>query len=134
MPKPTLPLSANASPFDVLTARRNTIREQPDSQTGGVTAQPEGQTVSHSDQLDSRMSEPPDDQTSNYIKHLPDSSNRGGKRSDPGFQKFTVYIPKKTHRAAKAIANLQGRELSEIVANLLQTYVREQQADALKSL
>jgi hypothetical protein len=51
-------------------------------------------------------------------------ATRPAKRDDPEYQKFTVYVPKKTHRAAKALASIQSRELSDIVAELLRDWLR----------
>jgi hypothetical protein len=51
-------------------------------------------------------------------------TTRTAKRDDPEYQKFTVYVPKKTHRAAKALASIQSRELSDIVAELLRDWLR----------
>lgn len=127
MPRPTPPRSHDASPFDILAARRRSTTEQLDSQTSRQSTMPTGQTSEQSPSQPSGATEQPRDS-------LHESPGSRGKRSDPDFQKFTVYIPRTTHRAAKAIANLQGRELSEVVGELLQIYVREQQADALRNL
>lgn len=119
MPRQTPPSPA-PSPFDILTRRRATPVNDPSEQPASENEQPDGQPFSQSNgQTDSADAA---------------TSSRGGKRSNPRFQKFTVYIPKTTHRAAKVIAGLQGRELSEVVQDLLAVYVREHQADALKSL
>lgn len=127
MPKPAPPRSHDTSPFDILAARRR-----------GTTEQADIQTVEQSERSNSQTSAQPSSQTPGTSEHprgsLHEPAGTRGKRSDPDFQKFTVYIPRTTHRAAKAIANLQGRELSEVVGELLQVYVREQQADALRNL
>jgi hypothetical protein len=41
------------------------------------------------------------------------------KSADPDFVKFTVYVRRATHRAAKLRAVSEGRELSDIVEELL---------------
>jgi hypothetical protein len=52
----------------------------------------------------------------------------GGKRAksaDPSYTKFTIYVRKTTHRAAKVRAVQEGRELSEVVEELVSRWVAE---------
>lgn len=72
-----------------------------------LAKQPDGQTVSRSTV---QMSEP-----------------AVAKSRDPGFVKFTTYIRRQTHLEAKTLALRQGRELSEIVEDLLASWVRGHQ-------
>jgi hypothetical protein len=47
------------------------------------------------------------------------------KSADPDFTKFTVYVRRTTHRAAKLRAVGEGRELSEVVEELLTRWAAE---------
>ena len=123
MPKPTQLQQPDASPFDVLASRRRQSSAHPDIQT---VEQPTAQTSDSHGHTDVQTGGQPSGGGGKF--------GRGGKRSDPDFLKFTVYIPKTTHRTAKAIANLQGRELSDVVEDLLKGYIRDQQDDALRNL
>jgi hypothetical protein len=48
-----------------------------------------------------------------------------GKSSDPAFTKFTTYIRKTTHRAAKMRLVGEDRELSDLVEDLLSQWLKE---------
>jgi hypothetical protein len=93
------------SPFDILVEKRRAASHSPTPvpeasiPVGGATGRPDTE--------------------------LQQSTTRPAKRDDPEYQKFTVYVPKKTHRAAKALASIQSRELSDIVAELLRDWLRK---------
>jgi hypothetical protein len=95
-----------ASPFDkLLEVRRQ--REQADSQPSKRSdVQPSGQLSG----LDSQ------------------TAGRLAKSADPDFTKFTVYIRRATHRAAKLRAVSEGRELSDVVEQLLTEWTAKQPA------
>jgi hypothetical protein len=44
------------------------------------------------------------------------------KSLDPEYQKLTVYIPRTLHRAVKSKLVLQGKELSQLVSELLESW------------
>ena len=48
------------------------------------------------------------------------------KSKNPSFTKFTIYIQKSTHRAAKLKALEHDRELSELVEQLLTDWLKKQ--------
>jgi len=50
---------------------------------------------------------------------------RLAKSADPAFTKFTTYVRRTTHRAAKLRAVGEGRELSEVVEELLARWAGE---------
>jgi hypothetical protein len=47
------------------------------------------------------------------------------KSSDPAFTKLTTYIKKTTHRAVKMRTVGEGRELSDLVEDLLASWLKE---------
>lgn len=51
------------------------------------------------------------------------------KSSDPAFTKFTTYIRKTTHRAAKMRLVGEDRELSDLVEDLLSTWLKDNNSD-----
>ena len=70
----------------------------------------------------------PDGQTSSQIAENIDAIGapvRLAKSADPNFTKFTTYIRKNTHLAAKLRVVAEGRELSEIVEELLSRWAAE---------
>ena len=48
------------------------------------------------------------------------------KSQDPGFVKLTAYVPKQLHRAAKARLVEQGREMSDLVEELVSDWLQRQ--------
>jgi hypothetical protein len=105
------------SPFQKLLELRR-MREQaaaagPD---GSPAGQPDSQTVDPSSQPDSQMADQPT---------LTPAAGRMAKSADPDFTKFTVYVRRSTHRAAKLRAIGEGRELSEVVEDLLRRWASE---------
>jgi hypothetical protein len=62
-----------------------------------------------------------DGQTS---KHLDSGTVTMAKSVDPDFLKFTTYIRKRTHRAVKVRLVEQGRELSDLVEELLSDWLQ----------
>ena len=50
------------------------------------------------------------------------------KSQDPAFVKLTAYVPKQLHRAAKARLVEQGREMSDLVEELVSDWLRKQSA------
>jgi hypothetical protein len=55
----------------------------------------------------------------------PEPTRPPAKSRDSGYQRTTVYLPKSLHRAVKAKAYRQGRELSEIVTELLERWLQD---------
>jgi len=62
------------------------------------------------------------------------ASNRGrgrppGKRTNPDYQQVTIYIPRALHDQAKIALIQEGRkEFSELIGDLLASWIREHQA------
>ena len=56
---------------------------------------------------------------------LAGSVEKLAKSADPAFTKFTTYVRRTTHRAAKLRAVGEGRELSEVVEELLARWAGE---------
>ncbi len=60
--------------------------------------------------------------------------NRGrgrppGKRTNPDYQQVTIYIPRALHDQAKIALIQEGRkEFSELIGDLLASWIREHQA------
>ena len=60
--------------------------------------------------------------------------NRGrgrppGKRTNPDYQQVTIYIPRTLHDQAKIALIQEGRkEFSELIGDLLASWIREHQA------
>ena len=48
------------------------------------------------------------------------------KSQDPAFVKLTAYVPKHLHRAAKARLVEQGREMSDLVEELVSDWLQKQ--------
>jgi hypothetical protein len=88
------------SPFDVL--KRTRQSEQATIETSG---QPDVQTAKH-----------PDGQTSKQL----------AKSKDEDFVKFTSYVRRRTHRAVKTRLVEQGREMSDLVEELLSDWLEHQ--------
>jgi hypothetical protein len=55
----------------------------------------------------------------------PQSGKTLAKSADPAFTKFTIYIRKTTHRAAKVRMVSEDRELSDLVEELLTVWLKE---------
>ena len=89
------------SPFDALRIARLSKPAPSDVQTG---EQPAIQTAGHS---------------SIPVTGL-------AKSRDPRYVKFTTYIPKEMHLKAKSRLVSQGRELSDLVAELLDGWLAKQ--------
>jgi hypothetical protein len=90
-----------ASPFDALRIARLSKAAPSDVQTG---KQPNIQPASHS----------------------PAAVTGLAKSRDPRYVKFTTYIPKDMHLKAKSRLVSQGRELSDLVAELLDSWLAKQ--------
>lgn len=73
---------------------------------------------------DGYTSEQPDISTSDLRTH-PKPRSKPAKSADPDYTKFTTYVRKSTHRAAKLRAVEEGRELSEIVEELISRWAAE---------
>ena len=62
------------------------------------------------------------------------ASNRGrgrppGKRTNPDYQQVTIYIPRALHDQSKIALIQEGRkEFSELIGDLLASWIREHQA------
>ena len=59
-------------------------------------------------------------ETSNHSTVQP--SKQLAKSQDPAYTKFTTYVPIELHRAVKAKLVSQGRELSDLVGELLREW------------
>lgn len=70
---------------------------------------------------DVQMSEHLDSQTAGAVTGL-------AKSRDPGYVKFTTYVPRETHLRVKSLLVSQGRELSGLVAELLGEWLARQAA------
>ena len=96
------------SPFskllDLRKARETQTAEQPDGQEADPNKQP--------------ASQPP---------------GKLAKSVDPDYLKFTTYVRKTTHRAAKLRAVEEGRELSEVVEELVSRWAAERVKTSLNS-
>lgn len=68
---------------------------------------------------DVQMSEHLDIQTAKQLTGL-------AKSRDPRYVKFTTYVPRETHLRAKSRLVSQGRELSDLVAALLDEWLSKQ--------
>ena len=73
----------------------------------------------------SKPAEQPDVQGDQPFRHSTVSPVKLAKSADPDFTKFTVYVRRTTHRAAKLRAVGEGRELSEVVEELLTQWADE---------
>src|ERR1035437_3598260 len=93
-------LSNTPSPFskllEVKKARDSQAAEQLDSGLSDTTGRPDSQVV-----------------------------RKQAKSADPSYTKFTTYVRKTTHRAAKLRAVEEGRELSEVVEELIGRWAAE---------
>ena len=75
----------------------------------------------------SQTSEPPDTQTAEWVNSQPVTQLAGlAKSRDPKYVKFTTYIPREMHLRAKSRLVSQGRELSDLVAELLDEWLAKQ--------
>lgn len=52
-----------------------------------------------------------------------DAQTSKAKSANPDYTRTTIYLPKKMHKKLKAIAVEEEREMSEIVEELLQTWI-----------
>jgi hypothetical protein len=116
MAKPSRP--QQGSPFDALIAarRQQQAGAQPDMEENRQTArQSDGLLADQSAgrpsaRSDSRPAAQPDSRL---------AARPLAKRSDTDFVKFTTYVRRDTHRAVKVRLVQQGRELSDLVEQLL---------------
>ena len=58
-------------------------------------------------------------------KDKPEDSRPLAKSSDPAFMKFTTYIRKSTHLGVKTRLVSKEKELSDLVEELLSTWLKE---------
>lgn len=65
----------------------------------------------------------PAEQSDVYTARQLDKVASGSKSTDPEFMKFTTYIRKATHRAVKTRLVSQGRELSDLVEELMANWL-----------
>lgn len=49
---------------------------------------------------------------------------RPSKSADPEYKRTTIYIRKSLHRQLKAAAANQGKEMSEIVEQMIENYIK----------
>lgn len=49
------------------------------------------------------------------------------KSKDPNYQRTTVYLPKKLHRELRAAAIGEGREMSDVIAELVEQWLKSRQ-------
>jgi hypothetical protein len=52
-----------------------------------------------------------------------DTPTSGSKSTDPGYTRTTIYLPKQLHRQLKAAAVAQERQMSDIVAELVEQWL-----------
>ncbi len=57
---------------------------------------------------------------------VPAPRRLAAKSQDPAFVKLTAYVPKHLHRAAKARLVEQGREMSDLVEELVSDWLQKQ--------
>src|SRR5438874_1408388 len=55
-----------------------------------------------------------------------EAKGSGPKSRDPGFVKLTAYVPRQLHRAAKARLIEQGREISDLIEQLVADWLKQQ--------
>ena len=91
-----------SSPFNKLLEIKRTRDSQTVEQLTGETSNPTGQ-------LDGLLA----------------PGAKRAKSTDPNYMKFTTYVRKSTHRAAKLRAVGEGRELSEVVEELISQWVAQ---------
>lgn len=61
---------------------------------------------------------------------LPDlSPTRKSKSTDPDYARTTVYLPKRLHKQLKAAAADEEREMSEILEELLEQWLKSRHTD-----
>ncbi|MBD2361110.1 CopG family transcriptional regulator [Anabaena minutissima FACHB-250] len=53
----------------------------------------------------------------------PDTSTSVTKSTDPAYTRTTIYLPKQLHRQLKAVAASQERQMSDIVAELVEQWL-----------
>lgn len=49
------------------------------------------------------------------------------KSKDPNYQRTTVYLPKKLHRELRAAAIADDREMSDVISELVEQWLRSRQ-------
>jgi len=79
------------------------------------------------DSQTSKQSDVETSSTAGQLNSQPPATARLAKSVDPAYTKFTTYVRKTTHRAAKLRAVEEGRELSEVVEELISHWAAERQ-------
>ena len=75
------------------------------------------------------QTEPPNIQTSKYSdaqasKHSDAQTSKLAKSKDPNYQRSTVYLPKGLHQRLKMAALQDGREISDIVEEMVDEWIK----------
>ncbi|WP_339383684.1 ribbon-helix-helix domain-containing protein [Oculatella sp. LEGE 06141] len=71
-----------------------------------------------------------DVETSNHLDVSTSKHPKPAKSQDPDYQRTTIYLPKVLHRKLKAATAEGGREISEVVEELVRAWLESRHPDA----
>lgn len=88
---------------------------------GDITLSNKKKTSRFDDLIDAARSRQQRDQ----LQSTEDQPTSLSKSTDPAYTRTTIYLPKQLHRQLKAAAASQDRQMSDIVAELVEQWLME---------